>query len=92
MSTEIHCIVSGKVQGVGYRDFVDGYAKDLELTGWIENRQNSSVELVLQGSPEALKESIEVLHEGSVLAEVDSITVDWRTPKKLFDSFKVISS
>ncbi len=82
-------MVKGKVQGVGYRDFVDGYAKDLELTGWVENKKNGSVELVLQGSPEALKECIEVLNEGSVLAEVDTITVDWRTPKKLFEDFSV---
>ena len=92
MSTEIHCVVKGKVQGVGYRDFVDGYASDLELTGWVENKGDGSVELILQGAPEALKECIEVLNEGSVLAEVEALTVDWRTPKKLFEDFRVISS
>ncbi len=92
MFTEIHCVVTGKVQGVGYRDFVDSYAKDQALVGWIRNNENGSVEILIQGTPDVLKDCIEVLNEGSILARVDSLSIDWRTPSKLFDSFKVISS
>lgn len=90
MFTEIHCVVTGNVQGVGYRDFIDTYAKEKELAGWIRNNVNGSVEVVLQGTPDDLKESIEFLNEGSILARVEGLAVDWRTPKELFDGFKVI--
>lgn len=92
MFSEIYCVVTGRVQRVGYRDFVDTYAKDEGLTGWIKNNPNGSVEVVLQGTPDQLKDCIEVLNEGSILAKVEGLTVDWRTPKQLFDSFRVISS
>ena len=88
---EVHCVVKGKVQGVGYRDFVDSYAKEYGLVGWVRNNHDGSVELLLQGQPDVLKATIEVLNEGSVLAKVQSLAVDWRTPKQLFDSFKVIA-
>ena len=92
MFTEIYCVVTGRVQGVGYRDFIDTYAKEETLTGWVKNNPNGSVEVLLQGTPDALKACIEIVNEGSILSKVTGLTVDWRTPKQLFDSFKVISS
>ena len=92
MFSEIHCVVQGKVQGVGYRDFVDTYAKAHGLFGWIKNNENETVEIVMQGTPDMLKECIEMLQEGSLLAKVDSCAIDWKTPAKLFDSFRVIAS
>lgn len=77
---------------MGYRDYIDTYAKEHSLCGWIRNNPDASVEMVLQGTPDILKECIEVINEGSVLAQVEALSVDWRTPKKLFDSFTVISS
>lgn len=85
-------MVSGRVQRVGYRDFVDEYAKNHGLTGWIQNRKDGKVEIVLQGYPEDLRACIEALNEGSVLAHIENISVDWRNPKKQFDTFKVVSS
>lgn len=80
------------VQRVGYRDFVDRYAREHGLTGWVKNKDDGSVETLLQGIPDELKACIEMLHEGSVLARVSSVAVEWRTPAKLCDEFKVISS
>jgi len=92
MFTEIYCVIFGKVQGVGYRDYVDTYAQAHNLCGWIKNNEDGSVEVLIQGTPDQLKTCVEKLHEGPVLARVESSKVDWRTPKKLFDSFGVISS
>lgn len=85
-------MVRGRVQRVGYRDFVDSYAKKHHHTGWIKNNSDGTVELVLQGTPDALKSAIETIGQGPVLAQVEALTVDWRTPKKLFTSFMVIAS
>ncbi len=90
MFSEIYCIVSGKVQRVGYRDFVEKLAREFRLTGWVKNRDEGTVELVLQGIPDNLKAAVEFLNQGSVLSKVDSMSVDWRTPKEQFDTFKVL--
>ena len=92
MFSEIHCILKGKVQGVGYRDFVEQYAREQGLYGWIKNNADRSVEVVIQGTPDELRACIEHLNIGSLLAQVESIAVDWRTPEKHFDEFRVIAS
>lgn len=90
MFTEIYCTVQGKVQNVGYRDFVQRTAKEYALMGWVRNDSNGRVEVIAQGFPDNLKEFVEKLHGGSVLAQVESVAVDWRTPEKHFDDFIVI--
>lgn len=92
MFSEIHCIVKGKVQRVGYRDFVEQYAKNHNLNGWIRNNSDGSVELVIQGTPDELKICIESLNQGSLLAKVESMAIDWRTPQNQFSDFSVRSS
>lgn len=92
MFSEIYCIVKGRVQRVGYRDFVEQYAREQGLFGWIKNMEDGSVAVVIQGTPDQLKDCIEVLNQGSSLARVESLAVDWRTPEKQFDEFRVISS
>lgn len=92
MPMEILCVVEGVVQGVGYRDFIDAHAKTHGLVGWVRNMPNGNVEMVLQGKPEILRMSVEVAHEGSVLARVDAVVVEWRTAEKIFDSFNILAS
>lgn len=88
MFTEIHCVVTGKVQGVGYRDFVECIAREHNLTGWVKNRDDGTVEILLQGIPDNLKTAIEQLQTGSVLSKIESLSVDWRTPAQQFNEFK----
>jgi acylphosphatase len=60
--------------------------------GWVRNNlDNGTVEVVFQGIPDVLKECTEQLHTGSVLSKVDSMSVDWRTPREQLDDFKVIA-
>ncbi len=92
MFSEIYCVVTGRVQGVGYRDFIERYTHEHNLTGWIKNKSDGSVEVVIQGTPDELKDCIEILNQGSLLAKVDSLAVDWRTPARQYDEFKIMSS
>lgn len=92
MFTEIYARVTGRVQGVGYRDYIATYALEHALVGWIENQKEGGVHVVLQGMPDQLKAAIEALNEGSLLARVDSLAIEWRTPQKLFDDFAVIAT
>lgn len=87
--TEIHCIVSGKVQNVRYRDYVQGAADELGLVGWVRNLQDGTVEVCAQGLPETLKDFVEYLHEGSLQSKVDAVSVDWRTARTALDDFSI---
>ena len=91
MLPEIHCIVSGKVQRVGYRDFVEQYARENELFGWVKNTERGEVEVLFQGYTDNLRDAIEALNRGPSLAHVETVSVEWKTPVQLFDEFKVIT-
>ena len=54
LAGEIHLLVTGRVQGVGFRWFVRERARRWGLTGWVRNRQDGSVELVARGAPESI--------------------------------------
>ncbi|MEZ4194973.1 MAG: acylphosphatase [Candidatus Paceibacterota bacterium] len=85
--TEIQCVITGKVQRVGYRDFVQDAAAELGLFGYVQNQADGSVTLVAQGEPESLRLFVEYLHEGSPLSKVEGVAVEWRTSTKLYDDF-----
>ncbi len=86
---ELHATVTGKVQGVRYRDYVQQVATNLGLVGSVENRLDGSVFVVAQGMPDVLKEFVEYLHEGSVLSLVDGVAVEWRSVSRTFYDFSI---
>jgi acylphosphatase len=88
--TEIQCIVSGKVQQVAYRAFIQDAATELGLVGYVKNLPNKTVEVVAQGAPDVLKSFVEYLHEGSLMAKVESVAVDWVSAKVTYEEFSVL--
>jgi acylphosphatase len=86
---EINCIVTGKVQGVRYRDYVQTAATELKLTGWVRNLPDGTVAVVAQGDPDTLKAFVEYLHEGSLQAKIEGVAVEWRTTKRQDDDFSI---
>lgn len=89
MFEEIEAIITGKVQAVMYRDFVQAAAVQLGVFGFVENAENGTVRVVAQGTPDTLKVLIDRLNEGSVLAQVKNVAVTWRSPTGWFDDFSV---
>ncbi len=67
--------ISGRVQGVGYREACVGRARELGVTGWVRNRMDGSVEAMLQGSPEQLARMGSWLRDGVTAARVDELEV-----------------
>jgi len=88
--TEMSCIVIGKVQGVAYRAYVQDAATELGVTGFVKNLQDGTVRVVAQGLPDQLRSFVEYLHEGSLLAQVEGVTVDWQAPRTTYMEFSVL--
>lgn len=86
---ELYAIIKGKVQGVGYRAYVEGAANELKLSGYARNMPDRTVEVVAQGDQQVLKEFVEYLNEGSLLANVETVEVEWRSVKREYDDFSL---
>ena len=68
--------ISGRVQGVGYRDWALDVAQRLGLTGWVRNRRDGAVEALIVGEEAAVGEMIEACRRGPPAARVEEIDVD----------------
>lgn len=87
---EMQCVITGQVQGVAYRAYVQEAATELGVLGCVRNCPSGAVEVVAQGDPETLKLFIEYLHEGSLMAVVEGVAVEWRHPSKTFSDFSML--
>jgi acylphosphatase len=85
----LHIWVSGRVQGVGFRAFVQESGTILGLTGWVRNVGYSEVEAVAEGSRKTLEEFARVVERGPRGARVDQSRVEWETPTGEFRWFDV---
>ena len=88
--TELYAIVTGTVQGVRFRDYVQVSASTIGLTGFVRNNSDGSVTVVAHGLPDDLKSFVEYLHEGSLQAKVEGVSVEWRTARATYDDFSVL--
>ena len=68
-----HVTISGRVQGVGYRYFVERAARSRDLEGWVRNRLDGSVEAVFAGSAEAVAAMIAACRRGPASARVEAL-------------------
>ena len=68
-------IVSGRVQGVGFRAFVEARAATLGLAGWVRNRGDGTVEALAIGPPAAVEAFIAWAHRGPSNARVSRVEV-----------------
>jgi acylphosphatase len=69
----IHVLVSGRVQGVGFRYFVRQRADEAGVTGWVRNLRDGRVEAVLKGTPQAVRRVLEDIGRGPAGARVDEL-------------------
>jgi acylphosphatase len=88
--TELFVIITGKVQGVSFRDYVQVSAMKLGLTGFVRNNRDGSVLVVAHGMPDELKLFVEYLHEGSLNSKVEGVAVEWRTATTTYDDFSIV--
>lgn len=68
--------ITGRVQGVFYRQSTCKEARSLELFGWVKNNMDGSVEALVYGPDEKVQELIAWCHKGPPSAKVDSVVVE----------------
>ena len=68
-------VVSGRVQGVGYRAFVEDEAAALRIDGWVRNRRDGTVEAVVAGPAAAVDAMIAACRKGPFAARVDNVEI-----------------
>jgi acylphosphatase len=77
VSVRLTALVSGHVQGVGYRRFVQRQCETLRLSGYAENLLDGRVEIVAEGEKSELEHLLHWLKKGSTHADVQSVEVIW---------------
>jgi acylphosphatase len=73
----LHAVVTGRVQGVGFRFTTVDQARRLGVRGWVRNRVDGSVEVEAEGERAALEALAGFLQEGPRGAWVDHVAVTW---------------
>ncbi len=81
--------ISGRVQGVFFRDNARKIAQDLDLVGWVQNMPDGSVQVVAEGDERRLERFLESLKEGSDSAVISDVGIKWEKPKGEFEEFEV---
>jgi acylphosphatase len=84
-----HVFVSGKVQGVYFRDTTRNRAAEHGVDGWVRNLPDGRVEAVFEGDEAAVDAMIEFCHEGSPAARVDGVEVEDADDRGPFEGFEV---
>jgi acylphosphatase len=86
----VRLIIEGLVQGVWFRDSTRRKAKELGVFGWVKNRSDGGVEVLAEGTAEAVKQLMDWCHKGpprAVVQRVREMHEEWQGE---FDSFDIV--
>lgn len=87
----LRATVRGRVQGIGFRDFVYTRARFLGLTGYVRNLPDSrSLEVVAEGLGSDLEQLLEYLRRGPRMSRVDTVGVEWGEATGAYDHFGMV--
>jgi acylphosphatase len=87
---QVHLFVRGRVQGVFFRASAQREARRLGLTGWVKNRPDGRVEILVEGEEEALKDLIGWANRGPSAARVEGVDTRWRGFVGDFSDFRIV--
>ena len=86
----VHLLVSGKVQGVFFRQALKVVAKKNNVLGWVKNLKDGCVEAILEGDNKSINSVIEWTRIGPANSRVDDIEVSNEEFKNEFSTFDVL--
>jgi len=70
-----HLQILGRVQGVGFRNYIDYKAREIGISGWVRNRRDGSVEAVISGERTAVETMIDCARRGPRAATVTEVRI-----------------
>lgn len=82
-------LVNGRVQGVGFRWFVEAEARAIGVSGWVRNRQDGTVEVLASGTEEQLRALFDKLRRGPRAARVDDVDVEEMPARDDLKTFRI---
>ena len=71
----LHLLITGRVQGVGFRDWLEQEARQRRLAGWVRNLGRDTVEAVISGPGAAVDECVQACWQGPPLAAVRNVSI-----------------
>jgi acylphosphatase len=77
--------VAGRVQGVGYRNFVQQLAAELRLCGYVRNRRDGRVEVLAIGAPDKLRGLCRALEQGPMMSRVAEVREEPAAPDPRYE-------
>jgi acylphosphatase len=89
MNAVVTIVVSGLVQGVGFRFFVHRKASALGVNGWVRNLYNGDVEIEAEGEKLVLEHFIAEVKAGPRAAWVKDLRLDWREEREKYTGFEI---
>ena len=86
----LHISIYGRVQAVGFRNWIKKSAEKKRVFGWVRNASDGSVEAFIQGKDEALNDLLALCWEGPDLADVEDVLAQDSNLNESIDSFDIL--
>ena len=83
-------VITGTVQGVGFRYFVLRQAQELGIYGWVSNKPNGDVEAFAQGEKADLERFIAKVKQGPSFSRVEDVSLNWVKEAEQYFGFEII--
>lgn len=87
---EMHAIVKGRVQGVGFRAMTCSYAMDLGVTGTVRNLSDGTVEIYAHGSKKRLEEFFQKIKSETPPGYIEEVAIDYFPVENPHEDFRII--
>ena len=88
----VRAVISGRVQGVGFRYHIRDCARKFGVVGWVRNLRSGDVEFVAEGERESLERLLKFAREGPPMSWVQGLRVDWSAPHGDLSAFELTST
>lgn len=86
----LYAIIQGRVQGVNFRSATRRTAHEIDVTGFVRNLPDGTVEVSAEGTRFQLERLLDFLHVGPVPAQVTAVSVEWSAATNEYDTFTML--
>lgn len=87
---QVHLLIAGFVQGIGFRQFIKHEARKRGVAGWVRNLPNGTVEALLQAKKPILDEMITFCKKGPMSTQVKDVAIEWQEAASQYSDFSII--